>query len=84
MYWRNNWIYFVPRSTFFLPHLVKRRLFEGDLFLVRISSLTENMSYPSVRVSSLTVSVCRYVFASFFFGTDECGISFSQRPVNLI
>jgi len=51
---------------FFWTHLVKRGLFEGDLFLVRISSLTENMSYLSVRVSSLTVSVCRYFFASFF------------------
>lgn len=83
MYWSNNWIYFVSRSTFFLPHFVKRRLFEGDLFVVRISSLTENVSYPSVRVSSLTVSACRYFFPSFF-GTDECGISFSQRPVNFI
>ena len=47
---------------FFLPRLVKRGLSEGDLFLVRISSLTENMSCPSVGVSSLTVSVCRYFF----------------------
>ena len=68
---------------FFLPHLAKGRLFEGDLFPVRISSLTESMSCPSVRVNSLTVSVSRY-FLLLFLALMNVVLVFFQRPVKFI